>query len=39
MSAESIKIYVGMTDLEWFEYLSTQSPDGAGHRFSSEAVR
>lgn len=27
MSAGSIKIYVGVTDLDWFEYLSARNPD------------
>ncbi|RJL07292.1 hypothetical protein D3P06_00695 [Paracoccus aestuarii] len=27
MSTGSIKIYVGVTDLDWFEYLSTRNPD------------
>ena len=27
MSLGSIKIYVGVTDLDWFEYLSARNPD------------
>ncbi len=27
MSFGSVKIYVGVTDLEWFEYLSVRNPD------------
>lgn len=27
MSLESVKIYVGATDIEWFEYLSARSVD------------
>ena len=27
MSLGSVKIYVGVTDLDWFEFLSTRSLD------------